>query len=103
MLREKKAERAGPGDNPPHNMPRLPERDVTITPPLIVSPREPEEAPAAGNRARSPGQAGARAGAAETDNGFQLPKKVVDAKRKVTISHLLKWNWMPLGAHVGWQ
>lgn len=38
-----------------------------------------------------------------TDNDFQLPKKVVDAKRKVTISHPPEWSWLPLGAHIGWQ
>lgn len=38
-----------------------------------------------------------------TDNDFQLPKKVVDAKRKVTIFHPPEWNWLPLGAHIGWQ
>ncbi|KAI5139145.1 Adenylate Cyclase Type 7 [Manis pentadactyla] len=69
-----------------------------------------KEVPGSRRRRRPPGaehripqRAGARAGAAETDNGLQLSKKVVDAKRKVTISHPFEWNWMLLGAHVGWQ
>lgn len=37
------------------------------------------------------------------DDGLQLSKKIVVAKRKVTISHPLEWSWMPLGVHIGWQ
>lgn len=66
MLREKQEGRAGPEDNPPPTTcPASRNADVTIAPPLIVSPGEPEEAPAAGSLARSPERAGARAGAAE--------------------------------------